>query len=146
MDKPRGAPEGSRLPDHTKRTILMLKEAHPDWGVQRISDMLVRGPALPASPTAIARVLHEAGNGPSRCQCQVGSPMKCFEACSAFSYVKACLLAGRLPARCIEGFCCFVTSAAASIATGWSESCRVGVALTEVRHLCTAHTDHQIKR
>ena len=39
----------------------MLKQAHPDWGCQRISDMLVRGPALPASPGAVARALHEAG-------------------------------------------------------------------------------------
>jgi transposase InsO family protein len=39
----------------------MLKEANPTWGCQKISDMLVRGPALPASPTAVARVLHEAG-------------------------------------------------------------------------------------
>ena len=39
----------------------MLKQSHPDWGCQRISDMLVRGPALPASPAAVARVLHEAG-------------------------------------------------------------------------------------
>jgi transposase InsO family protein len=45
----------------TKRTIMMLKQAHPDWGCQRLSDMLVRGPALPASPAAVARVLHEAG-------------------------------------------------------------------------------------
>jgi transposase InsO family protein len=39
----------------------MLKESNPEWGCQRISDMLVRGPALPASPTTVARVLHEAG-------------------------------------------------------------------------------------
>ena len=39
----------------------MLKQSHPDWGCQRISDMLLRGPALPASPAAVARVLHEAG-------------------------------------------------------------------------------------
>jgi hypothetical protein len=61
MDKPRGGPEGSRLPDLTKRTILMLKQSNPDWGVERISAMLLRGPALPASPGAVARVLHEAG-------------------------------------------------------------------------------------
>jgi transposase InsO family protein len=60
-DQPRGVRAGSRLPELTKRTILMLKAAHPDWGCQRISDMLVRGPALPASPSAVARVLHEAG-------------------------------------------------------------------------------------
>jgi transposase InsO family protein len=61
MDQPRGAPSGSRLPELTKRTILMLKEQHPDWGCQRISDLLLRGPALPASASAVARVLHEAG-------------------------------------------------------------------------------------
>ena len=61
MDRPRGSVKGSKLPDLTKRAILMMKEANPDWGCQRISDMLVRGPALPASPSAVARVLHEAG-------------------------------------------------------------------------------------
>jgi transposase InsO family protein len=61
MARPRGGPTGSKLPDLTQRTIVMLKEANPDWGCQRISDMLLRGPALPASPGAVARVLHEAG-------------------------------------------------------------------------------------
>jgi len=61
MDQPRGGPRGSRLPEVTKRTILMMKAAHPEWGCQRISDMLLRGPALPASASAVARVLHEAG-------------------------------------------------------------------------------------
>jgi transposase InsO family protein len=61
MDKPKGGPAGSRLPELTRRTILMLKEANPEWGCQRISDMLLRGPALPASAAAVARVLHEAG-------------------------------------------------------------------------------------
>jgi transposase InsO family protein len=61
LDKPKGTPPGSRLPELTKRTILMLKQANPDWGCQRISDMLVRGSALPASASAVAKVLHEAG-------------------------------------------------------------------------------------
>jgi len=61
MDQPRGGPKGSKLPDLTKRTILMLKQANPSWGCQRISDLLARGPALPASAGAVARVLHEAG-------------------------------------------------------------------------------------
>ena len=59
--RPRGGPRGSRLPELTKRTILLLKETHPDYGCQRISDLLLRGPGLPASPGAVARVLHEAG-------------------------------------------------------------------------------------
>ena len=61
MGKPRGAPKGMKLPELTRRTILMLKEANPAWGCQRISDMLLRGPALPASPASVSRVLHEAG-------------------------------------------------------------------------------------
>jgi transposase InsO family protein len=61
MDQPRGGPAGSRLPELTRRTILMLKQSNPDWGCQRISDMLLRGPALPARAAAVARVLHEAG-------------------------------------------------------------------------------------
>ncbi len=60
-DRPRGQKRGSKLPELTRRTILMLKESHPEWGCQRISDMLLRGPALPASASAVARVLHEAG-------------------------------------------------------------------------------------
>ena len=61
VDKPRGAVKGSRLSDITKRAIKMMKEANPDWGVQRISDLLLRGPGLAASPQAIAKYLHELG-------------------------------------------------------------------------------------
>src|SRR6516225_2247224 len=61
LDQPRGGPSGSKLPELTKRTILMLKQANPEFGCQKISDWLLRGPALPASPAAVARVLHEAG-------------------------------------------------------------------------------------
>jgi transposase InsO family protein len=61
LDHPRGSPTGSRLPEVTRRAILMMKEANPDWGCERIAAMLVRGPALPASPEAVARVLREAG-------------------------------------------------------------------------------------
>jgi transposase InsO family protein len=59
--KPRGAPAGSRLPEVTKRAILLMKQDHPEWGCQRISDLLMRGPALGASASAVAKVLHEAG-------------------------------------------------------------------------------------
>ena len=61
MDKPKGIPRGSKLSEVTKRTIVMLKEAHPEWGCQRISDMLARGPGLAASPSSVSKVLHEAG-------------------------------------------------------------------------------------
>src|SRR5919202_6447053 len=42
-DRPRGAPAGSRLPEVTRRAILLMKEAHPDWGVERISALLLPG-------------------------------------------------------------------------------------------------------
>ena len=58
---PRGAKPGSRLPELTQRAILMLKADNPEWGCQRISDALARGPALPASAGAVSKVLHEAG-------------------------------------------------------------------------------------
>jgi transposase InsO family protein len=60
-DRPRGARNGSRVPEVTRRSILMLKEAKPEWGCQRISDVLARGPGLGASAGTVARVLHEAG-------------------------------------------------------------------------------------
>src|SRR5262249_45754240 len=46
----------------------------------------------------------------------------------------------RLAVLSIEGFGSIITSTAAPIATGWSESCRVGLAPTEERRLRTAHT------
>jgi len=62
MDKPRGPKEsGSRLPEVTKRAIIMIREAHPEYGCERISDMLGRGPGLGASPGAVLRVIREAG-------------------------------------------------------------------------------------
>ena len=54
LDQPRGGPTGSKLPELTRRTILMLKQANPEYGCQKISDLLLRGPALPASPAAVA--------------------------------------------------------------------------------------------
>jgi transposase len=45
LDQPRGGPQGSRLSDLTKRAILMLKQSKPDWGCQKISDLLLRGQA-----------------------------------------------------------------------------------------------------
>ena len=61
-DHLRSSRQGSRLPELTKRTILLLTQTNPYWGCQKISDLLLRGPALPASASAVARVLHEAGS------------------------------------------------------------------------------------
>jgi transposase len=59
MDQPRGVKKGSKLPELTRRTIVMLKQAYPDWGCERISDMLVRGPALHRRAVRRALVEHD---------------------------------------------------------------------------------------
>ena len=61
MDQPRGGPRGSRMADVTKRAVLLMKSQHPEWGIERISALLARGPALAASPQAVLRVLEESG-------------------------------------------------------------------------------------
>src|SRR5438128_1548643 len=62
-----------------------------------------------------------------------------FEDCSAFTRVAACTLAlSPIRDTLIEGFSHFVTSMTAPIASGWSD-CRVGLAPTGKRRLCTAH-------
>ena len=60
-DQQRGSPTGSRINEATRRAILMLKQGHQDWGVQRIHDVLLRSDGYTASPSAIAKILHEEG-------------------------------------------------------------------------------------
>jgi transposase InsO family protein len=60
-EKKRGAPTGSRVPEATRRAILMMKEEHEEWGCDRIHDMLMRSEGFMASAGAVAKVLREAG-------------------------------------------------------------------------------------
>jgi transposase InsO family protein len=60
-DQPRGPHRGSRLAEATQRAILMLKQAHPEWGCERIHDVLLRAEGYGASPGAVRRVLRDAG-------------------------------------------------------------------------------------
>jgi hypothetical protein len=57
LDKPKGGRPGSHLPDLTKRTILLLKQSHPDWGCQKISDLLLGGPAPGTGAADAARLV-----------------------------------------------------------------------------------------
>ncbi|HEY3132917.1 MAG TPA: DDE-type integrase/transposase/recombinase [Acidobacteriota bacterium] len=61
MPGQRGRDKVSRLPQATQRAILMLKADNPDWGCQRISDVLARASGLGASAASVAYVLKEAG-------------------------------------------------------------------------------------
>jgi hypothetical protein len=70
----------------------------------------------------------------------VGFRIILFGACSTFT--ARCSLHARQVTNvtfCTEGFSRFVTSTTAPIATGWSESCRVGLSPTERSRLFTAH-------
>ena len=60
-NKPRGPGRGSKLDSVTRRAILMLKGQNPDWGIQRIHDVLRRSEGFSASPAAIRRLLKQAG-------------------------------------------------------------------------------------
>ena len=60
-DRARGGGTRQKLTDLTRRAILMMKKAHPEYGCERMSYLLQRGPALAASPATVAKVLHEAG-------------------------------------------------------------------------------------
>jgi transposase InsO family protein len=61
-DHPRGSRQGkTRLPEPTRRAILMLKRRRPDWGVDRIRDVLMRSQGYPASSGAIQRLLLSQG-------------------------------------------------------------------------------------
>jgi len=56
-----GRRRGSQVQEPVKRAILMMKEAHPDWGQERLSDMLNRAEGFAVSAGAIGRVLSEGG-------------------------------------------------------------------------------------
>src|SRR4030081_1233087 len=72
---------------------------------------------------------------------RIGLHIFLFEACSTFTRVAACTLAlSPIRDTLIEGFSHFVTSMTAPIASGWS-GCRVGLAPTGKRRLCTAHAN-----
>ncbi len=61
MDRVPVEPKGNRVDEVTRRAILMLKESHPEYGCERISLLLLRGPGLGASASRVARVLKEEG-------------------------------------------------------------------------------------
>ncbi len=79
---------------------------------------------------------------PSPFQRRVGLHITLFGACSAFT-TRCSPHARRVTKVTLstEGFSRFVTSTAAPIATGWSESCRVGLSPTGKSRLCTAHVE-----
>jgi hypothetical protein len=98
-------------------------------------------PPLPgAASERIASLISSRRISLPRKGCRVDLRIVLFEDCSAFTRVAACTLAlSPIRDTLIEGFSHFVTSVTAPIASGWSD-CRVGLAPTGKRRLCTAHT------
>jgi transposase InsO family protein len=62
--KPKGPRSESRIDPITRRAILLIKENNPDYGYDRISQLLYRGSGLGVSPGGVARVLKEEGYQP----------------------------------------------------------------------------------
>lgn len=58
---PPGPEPGSKVPPVTRQAILLIKNENPEFGCERISQLLYRGPGLGVSPGAVARVLKEEG-------------------------------------------------------------------------------------
>jgi transposase InsO family protein len=56
-----GPSPGARVDAVTRRAILVIKQSHPEYGCERISDILYRGPGLGVSASAVSRVLKEEG-------------------------------------------------------------------------------------
>jgi hypothetical protein len=117
--------------------------AHPPLGVSRVaSDLLVRTCRRHYPGGTMAGIVSlpcQPWLRPSPLVGRVGSHISIFEACSAFTQLRPACSRDRHAVLSIEGFGDFVASTAAPIATGWSESCRVGIAPTEDRRLFTAH-------
>jgi transposase InsO family protein len=70
LDRARGREKGSQVDETTRRAILVIKESRPEYGSQRISDILYRGPGLTVSPTTVSRVLKEEGYEPQEAPSQ----------------------------------------------------------------------------
>ena len=58
---PRGPSPGSRVDSATRRAILVIKESHPEYGSELISNILYRGPGLGVSASSVNRILKEDG-------------------------------------------------------------------------------------
>jgi len=56
--------KGSRLDEFTQRAILLLKESHPAWGIDRIHDVLVRSDGISVSASTISGFLKQNGYEP----------------------------------------------------------------------------------
>ena len=93
----------------------------------------------PAGPLGILRSPPQQRR-PSPNFRRVGFRITLFEACSAFT-ARYGLHTRQVTMMTFytRGFDCFVSSAATPIATGWSDSCRVGISPTEEPRLFTAH-------
>ena len=125
---PRGRPVGSRT--HWRRSPVLRS-------ISLCRHAVATTPVGP--PVGIGSLPGYRRQRPSPGHGRVGSHIEIFEACSAFTRVTAYLLAESLNDPLHRRLRQHAPSTTAPIATGWNDSCRVGIAPTEDRRLCTAH-------
>ena len=119
--------------------------ALPPLGASRVASisLCMRAAAnTPVGPLGAGFAHFPSDAGLPRFNVRVGPHITLFGACSAFT--TRCSPHARRATKVTlytEGFSRFVTSTTAPIATGWSESCRVGLSPTGKSRLCTAHVE-----
>jgi len=124
---------GSRVPLSTERDfpcchgtpLASMPSSMPRW-TWSVLGSLASCPVSAFPTSKLGRRPHHMVSGPARC---------------SFALRPACSRTRVLPGLYTEGFECFITSTLASVATGWSDSCRVGLtdSPTGVPRLSTAH-------
>ena len=121
-------------PHRASRVATIPLRTHPaaTTPVESLGALFARFPSNRSLPRIVARV---------------GFHISPFEACTAFA--SRCGLHARqvtYVTLCTEGFGRFVSSTTAPIATGWSDSCRVGLPPTGESRLSTAHHNRGTQR
>jgi len=126
--------------------VRLAGHAQPPLGASRVASisLCMRAAAnTPVEPLGACFAHFPSDNSLPRCDVGVGFHITLFGACSAFT--TRCNPHARRVTKVTlytEGFSRFVTSTTAPIATGWSESYRVGLSPTGKSRLSTAHVAH----
>jgi len=138
-----GAPGVDRHPACPSRASGWLVTPQPPIGVSRVASISLRLRAAantPVDPLGALLALFPSDDSLPRFNVRVGFHITLFGACSTFT-TRCGPHARRVTKVTLytRGFSRFVTSTTAPIATGRSESCRVGLSPTGKSRLCTAH-------
>jgi len=124
------------FPDFTRSQAPSLRRHYPAATVLRACPPPLGGPACPARTSGWQEFPRHRWGFPC-----ASFTLKVSRPAQRSLTLRPAGSRDRLAVLGSEGFGDLVTSSAAPIATGWSESCRAGIAPAEERRLVTAHSD-----